>query len=71
MLILGRVAAAQCSYCKEKLNSESVSSHEKKCVSKPIKCPECCDVIPLLKWYEHECQMKKSKGTQLYFLLTV
>lgn len=69
MLALG--GNAQCSYCKETLEAESILSHEKKCMNKPVKCPECCDVIALKNWFEHECQPSKSKGILLILLKMV
>lgn len=63
LMILGNPATKKCSYCKSSLDTdEELSSHQQKCTDKPIKCPECSDVIALKNWYDHKCQMKGAEG---------
>ena len=61
--MLGGTTTAKCSYCKETFNTEVLRLHEKRCTDKPMKCPECSEVILLLNWYEHKCQTPKTEGT--------
>lgn len=60
---LGNAVKAKCSFCNTTLqNPEAVSSHKKKCLDKPIKCPDCGDIVALKSWYDHNCQMVDAGG---------
>lgn len=75
MLLLGDTAAVECAYCKGNFDTESLSLHIKRCVDRPVKCPDCLEVILLQKWlYDHECQKEKAEGIlfnsyQIYILI--
>lgn len=70
----------KCSHCEVTLVAECVSSHEEKCLEKPIRCPTCSTVVTLRKWSDHECEAARDKGIALsllfhahyfYFLLAI
>ena len=60
--MLGGTTTAECSYCKGTCNPEVLLLHEKRCTDKPMKCPECSEVILLLNWDEHKCQTSNAEG---------
>ena len=62
LLVIDDVAAAECSYCNDSFEAENISSHEKICLDKPIKCPKCSSVILLQNSYDHECHTSEAKG---------
>lgn len=70
MLILDNTdtVTAKCSYCKEDFIAECLSSHEQKCLDKPIRCPTCNDVVALRDWFGHECQTMGIKSISFIFI---
>ena len=60
------IAVTKCSHCKKNIETESFSLHEKRCLDRPIKCPECLQIVAFQKWCEHECQVVEAKGN--YFI---
>ena len=66
MLIIDCSAVTECSHCKKSIQTESISVHEKKCLDRPIKCPECSEIVAFQKWCEHECQVVAAEG--IYFI---
>lgn len=61
--MLGNTATEKSSYCKSTLDShDDFSSHQQKCMEKPIKCPDCSHVVVLKDWYHHKCQNTGAKG---------
>lgn len=59
---LGDVTTSECSYCQNTFIAEFASWHEKKCLEKPLKCPDCSEVVLLQNWYDHECHMPRAEG---------
>lgn len=62
MLFLGDAATAECSDSKESLDSKETSLHEKTGTNKPIRCPECSNLIVLDEYYEREYQMTRTEN---------
>lgn len=62
MFILGNTVTAKCSHCKRTLDADYVPSHEQKCLDKSMRCPTCGHVVPLGKWFDHECNTERVKG---------
>lgn len=61
--MLGYNASAECCHCKGTVDAESLSAHQKKCMHRPIKCPDCLEVVVLQKWLdEHKCQDERPGG---------
>lgn len=72
MFMLGNTAytTAVCYHCKGAFEAEKLFSHQKKCMLRFIKCPDCLEVIVLQKWLdEHECQTERPKGIYILFML--
>lgn len=63
--MLGNSASASvvCRHCLHDFDSGSLSSHQKRCMRRPVKCPDCLEVTELQKWLdEHQCQKKRTEG---------
>lgn len=54
--------AAECSYCKNIVGVENISSHQKTCEKRPIDCPGCSKVVLLENLCDHECQKPNVEG---------
>lgn len=66
--MLGNTVYDECCHCKEAFDAEILSSHQKKCMHRPVKCPDCLEIVLLQKWLEeHECQNERTEGI-LHFL---
>lgn len=62
MLFLEDTATAEYSDSKESLDSKETPLHEKTCTNKPIRCPECSNLIVLDEYYERESQMTRTEN---------
>ena len=69
MLTIDYTAVTVCSCCKKTIIGEFISIPKKRCVDRPVKCPECSEIVAFQKWCEHECQEVEAKGN--YFCLKI
>ena len=68
MFTIDCTTVTKCSHCKKNIDTKSISIHEKRCLDRPIKCPECLEIVAFQKWCEHECQVVEAKGNYFIFL---
>lgn len=61
-ITLGATSTAECPHCKLILEAASMPTHEKSCMYRPMKCPQCGEDIATKLWLDHECLTAITNG---------
>lgn len=61
-ITLGATSTAECPHCKLILEAASLPTHDKCCMDRPMKCPQCGEDIATKLWLDHKCLTARTNG---------